>query len=80
MVITFVHKDLRLKNGLQIYPVDQVKMAFKGMRICKKEGTPLLATKQYKLKQHLGSTLSYFEYLTWCSLLGWTRKVVVPPL
>ena len=46
LVVTFVHKDLRLKNGLQIYPVDQVKMTFKGVGICKKEGTPLLATKQ----------------------------------
>ena len=46
LVVTFVHKDLRLKNGLQIYPVNQVKMTFKGVGICKKEGTPLLATKQ----------------------------------
>ena len=46
LVVTFVHKDLRLKNGLQIYPVDQVKMTFKGVGICKKEGIPLLATKQ----------------------------------
>ena len=49
LVVTFVHKDLRFKNGLQIYLVDQVKMAFKSVRICKKEGTPLLATKQCKL-------------------------------
>ena len=46
LVVTFVHKDLCLKNGLQIYPVDQVKMTFKGVGICKNEGTPLLATKQ----------------------------------
>ena len=77
LVVTFVHKDLRLKNGIQIYPVNQVKMAFKGVRICKKEGTPLLATKQYKLRQYQGSTLSYSEYPTWCSLLSWARKAVV---
>ena len=46
LVVTFVHKDLRLKNGLQSYLVDQVKMAFEGVRICKKESTPPLATKQ----------------------------------
>ena len=49
LVVNFICKDLRLKDGLQIYPVDQMKMAFEGVRICKKEGTPLLATKQYKL-------------------------------
>ena len=49
LVINFIHKDLRLKNGLQIYPVDQVKMVFKGVRIYKKEGIPLLAIKQCKL-------------------------------
>ena len=49
LVVTFIHKDLRLENDLQIYPVDQVKMVFKGVRIYKKEGTPLLATKQCKL-------------------------------
>ena len=52
LVVNFVHKDLRLKDGLQIYPVDQMKMAFKGVKIYKKEGTPLLATKQCKLQQH----------------------------
>ena len=36
LVVTFIHKDLRLENGLQIYPVDQVKMAFKGVKICEK--------------------------------------------
>ena len=50
LVVTFVHKDLRLENGLQIYPVDRVKIAFKSVRIYKKEGTPLLATKQCKLR------------------------------
>ena len=49
LIVNFVHKDLRLKNGLQICPVDQMKMTFKGVRICKKEGIPLLATKQCKL-------------------------------
>ena len=38
--VTFFHKDLHLKNGLQIYLVDQVKMAFKGVRICKKKAHP----------------------------------------
>ena len=45
LVVNFVHKDLRFKDGLQIYPVDQVKMSFKGVRICKEEGIPLLAAK-----------------------------------
>ena len=45
LVVNFVHKDLRLKDGLQICPVDQVKMSFKGVRICKEEGIPLLAAK-----------------------------------
>ena len=49
VVVNFVHKDLRLKDGLQIYPVDQMKMSFKGVRICKKKGIPLLVTKQCKL-------------------------------
>ena len=49
LIVNFVHKDLRLKDGLQIYQVDQMKMAFKGVKICKKEGIPLLATKQCKL-------------------------------
>ena len=29
LVVNFVHKDLRLKDGLQICPVDQMKMAKK---------------------------------------------------
>ena len=33
LVVNFIHKDLRLKDGLQICPVDQMKMTFKGMRI-----------------------------------------------
>ena len=44
--VTFFHKDLHLKNGLQIHLVNQVKMTLKGVRICKRESTPLLATKQ----------------------------------
>ena len=50
LVVNFVHKDLHLKNGLQICLVDQMKMSFKGVRICKKEGILLLATKQCKLR------------------------------
>ena len=46
LVVTFIHKDLRLEDGLQIYPVDQVKMVFKSVRICKKENALSLATKQ----------------------------------
>ena len=49
LVVNFVHKDLCLKDGLQICLVDQMKMSFKGVRICKKEGILLLAAKQYKL-------------------------------
>ena len=49
LVVNFVHKDLRLKDGLQICPVDQMKMSFKGVRICKEEGISLLAAKQCKL-------------------------------
>ena len=45
LVVTLVHKDFRREDGLQIYPVDQVKMEFKSVRICKKEGTPLLIAK-----------------------------------
>ena len=40
LVVTFVHKDLQLEDGLQIYPVDQVKIAFIGVRICKKKIHP----------------------------------------
>ena len=29
LVVNFIHKDLHLKDGLQIYPVDQMKMAKK---------------------------------------------------
>ena len=49
LVISFVHKDLRLKDGFQIFPVDQVKVLFKGIWICKKESIFILATEQCKL-------------------------------
>ena len=49
LVVNFVDKDLCLKDGLQICLVDQMKMSFKGVRICKKKGIPLLAAKQCKL-------------------------------
>ena len=49
LVVNFVHKDLRLKDGFQIFPVDQVKVSFKGVRICKKESIFILAAKQCKL-------------------------------
>ena len=49
LVVNFIHKDLRLKDGFQICSVDQMKMLFKGVRICKKEGILLLAAKQCKL-------------------------------
>ena len=49
LVINFVHKDLRLKDGFQISPVDQVKVSFKGMWICKKESIFILVAKQCKL-------------------------------
>ena len=31
--VTFFHKDLHLKNGLQIHPVNQVKMTLKGVTL-----------------------------------------------
>ena len=45
LVVNFVHKDLRLKDGFQIFLVDQVKMSFKGVWICKKESIFILAAK-----------------------------------
>ena len=35
LVVNFVHKDLRLKDGFQISLVDQVKVSFKGVWIYK---------------------------------------------
>ena len=49
LVVNFVHKDLHLKDGFQISPVDQVKVSFKGVWICKKESIFMLAAKQCKL-------------------------------
>ena len=37
LVVSFVYKDLRLKDGFQIFSVDQVKVSFKGVWICKKK-------------------------------------------
>ena len=45
LVVNCVHKDLCLKDGFHIFPVDQVKMSFKGVRICKKESIFILAAK-----------------------------------
>ena len=51
LVINFVHKDLRLKDGFQIFPIDQVKVSFKGVWIYKKKKKNIfiLAAKQCKL-------------------------------
>ena len=48
LVVSFVHKDLRLKDGFQIFPVDQVKVSFIGVWICKKESIFILATERCK--------------------------------
>ena len=44
--VTFIHKNLCLKNGLQVRQVNQVEMAFESVRICKRENAPPLATTQ----------------------------------
>ena len=44
--VTFIHKNLCLKNGIKVHPVDQVKMAFEGVRLYKRENAPPLATTQ----------------------------------
>ena len=49
LVVNFVHKDLCLKDGFQISPVDQVKVLFKGVWICKEESILISAAKQSKL-------------------------------
>ena len=49
LVVNFVHKDLHLKDDFQISPVDQVKVSFKCVWICKKESIFMLAAKQGKL-------------------------------
>ena len=46
LIVNFVHKDLHLKDGFQISPVDQVEMLFKGMWICKEESILISAAKQ----------------------------------
>ena len=49
LVVNFVHKDLRLKDGFQISPVDQVEMSFKGVWIYKEESILISTAKQGKL-------------------------------
>ena len=49
LVVNFIHIDLRLKDGLQIFLVDQVKVSFKGVWIYKRESIFMLAAKQSKL-------------------------------
>ena len=49
LVVNFVYKDLRVNDGFQIFPIDQVKVSFKGMWTCKKEGIFMLVAKQGKL-------------------------------
>ena len=45
LVVNFVHKDLCLTDGFQIFPIDQVKVSFKGVWIYKKESIFILAAK-----------------------------------
>ena len=51
LVVNFVHKDLRLKDGFQIFLIDQVKVSFKGVWIYQKKKKSIftLAAKQCKL-------------------------------
>ena len=51
LVVNFVHKDLRLKDGFQIFPIDQVKVSFKSVWIYQKKKKSIftLAAKQCKL-------------------------------
>ena len=49
LVINFVHKDLHLKDGFQISLVDQVKVSFKGVWICKEGSILISAAKHGKL-------------------------------
>ena len=37
LVVNFVHKDLRLKDGFQIFLINQVKVSFKGVWIYQKK-------------------------------------------
>ena len=50
LVVNFVHKDLRLKDGFQIFPIDQMEVSFKGVWICKEESILISAAKQGKLR------------------------------
>ena len=50
LVVNFVHKDLRLKDGFQISLVDQVEVSFKGLWNCKEESILISAAKQGKLQ------------------------------
>ena len=81
LIVTFVHKNLRLEDDLQIYPVDQVKMAFKGVRIYKKKVhlcyQPNNANHD-NTKGQLSPVPNASPGVTWCPLLSWVRKVVVP--
>ena len=43
LVVSLVYKDLHLKDGFQVFPVDQVKVSFKGVWIYKKESIFILA-------------------------------------
>ena len=79
LVVNFIHEDLLLKDGFQIFLVDQVKVSIEGVWVCKKESIFVLAAKQCKLRLHKRSTLSYSEYPTWCPFLYWTMKTVMPP-
>ena len=50
LVVNFVHKDLRLKDGFQISPVNQVEMSFKGVWIYKEE-------KHTHINSQIGQTM-----------------------
>ena len=49
LVVNFVHKDLRLKDGFQISPIDQMEVSFKSVWIYKEESVLISAAKQGKL-------------------------------
>ena len=50
LVVNFVHKDLRLKDGFKIFPIDQMEVSFKGVQICKEESILISAANQGKLQ------------------------------
>ena len=68
--VTFVHKNLHLKNGFSIRPVDQVKMAFEGVRICKRENAPPLATTQMPVTTTSSINPLLLKCPTWHPLLS----------